>query len=439
MANKNKKNFDDRLFNYIYNSKFKPDLLEFPLNDEELFKILDGVRSEEEARNRIIARLKKDGNYNVIDDAISAYGDFYPDEEVSPELMTTIANLKYRDISPETMSPEYILEKAAEIASVMGYNGEDGVTRLLTDINPHNLPMSIQANEFIKSKLKSDADIDNFYNSLGYNDEDYALNQIGAILERAQKLQEASKKGMVRTFAEGFVAPYSTKSKTEGRDPSINDLVWDGIDNAASLGSGKLIKGAGKNFIAGAGYGTGIDLGHDILDSLLTKHVYSEGEGDNDISERGDVGNIFTLDNLYTRLSPLMMLLGGVALGRSLVGKMPERIGDAIKDKLGKYYDKFFGSAHKEADETQRILEGTAKEVVTGKDFVNNLPLDKETILWGKEQLPILRKRIEDLKKSKKFKAEDLGTTLFDYMARSAAAKTGSSKMEGNSVVKQFF
>lgn len=339
MADPKKPSAEDEFFKFLFNSTYYPNF-EGHLGRNEatkgVFDVIGDARTIDELRNRVIAKMiaeEEKGNSRTdwMKSAISRFGNFNPDYDFSSDTFRKNEDLKKdrRDILGSSgMSTKTAMEWAAALANELGYKGgEKPLDTFIANVFT-GTPELGEVDEYYKSrlskkmqeKLNTPKARREFYRNLGIapNNEDYALEELSKIMNRAHQISQRGDVSEGGKLAGEFVAPYTLRKADEGLAPSAVDVLFDLGSLPVSIGGSaiksvpkleKLGKFAGlplDNSIAkigiGSGLGAGMDMAHDALDSLFTKHTYSQGEGDNDISERGDVGAVLSLDNLTDNL-----------------------------------------------------------------------------------------------------------------------------------------
>lgn len=329
MANPKKKpTNEDLFFDYLFRSKFYPTFVGHLGNNKvtkEIFDTIGDARTADEARNRIISRMGADAENGVSSDwlspAIFAFANTNTDMNFSKDSFRPVESLMKdrRDIiNSDALNSELAGDWVMRLAEGLGYNGEENVKSFLEDAFGGEASVDEiedfhkkRLSRMLQEKLKTPRQKWDFYESMGFapGNEDYALDNLSALAKRVQSIQQRNNANEAAKLAGEFIAPYTAKKADEGKAPNFVDLAFDlGTVPASAYGrtvktlpkaleklpmAGKFAGSNVDNFWGMSGLGTlfgaGFDAAHDALDSLATKHVYSEGEGNKDIAERGDV------------------------------------------------------------------------------------------------------------------------------------------------------
>lgn len=448
-ATENKEDsFDEKLFKFLFNSRFDPNVL----NDEQIldWSSIDGgtedVKSYDEYRNRLISKLQKAGNADILDEAIEAYNLFYGDENdavksFTKELFPRVSTLKMRELGYDNSSSD---ELNKELENVAGFLNMD-VPALLEKITDGKGVSSEKLKELLYKDILIDANKkEKLYRDLGYvmpdKGDDYLIDNLSTLLGRAKKIKDWEAQSTGQKIANNFVAPFSSMKMAEGMKPTAldvgSDLVNLGIDGlAAYVTKGKSLP---SKISASATLNILPELIHQYKDSSNTEHVYSLGEGDNDIRKKGDVDAVFSLDNVLPKLAGSAILSSAPYLGKQFFPFLPnlKKIKDSnayqnIGNGLRVAIDKIFGSngtkkkiaeLEAEAKDLKRLNEGFAKE---HDAFFSNRPkgVDEESVRSGLKQtqennvrLDEIDKELENLYNSSEFKNSKNATDALDFI-----------------------
>lgn len=375
MADPKKPSAEDEFFKFLFNSTYYPNF-EGHLGRNEatkgVFDVIGDARTIDELRNRVIAKMiaedeKGNSRTDWMKSAISRFGNFNPDYDFSADTFRKNEDLKNdrRDILGSSgMSTENALLWADALAKELGYkDNEKPLDSFITDVFT-GTPELGDVDDYYKSrlskkmqeKLKSPKARREFYRNLGIapNNEDYALGELAKIMGRAHRVSQRSDVSEGGKLAGEFIAPYTLRKDDEGLAPNAVDVLFDIGSLPVSIG-GNAIKNLPKieklgrfaglpldNALAkigiGSGLGAGMDMAHDALDSLFTTHTYSQGEGENDISERGDVGAVLSgeklMDNFLAGIPAAMMTIRGAKRGGIDTRKRDVKNRKGIKEEI---------------------------------------------------------------------------------------------------------
>ncbi len=400
----NKKiDFEDEIFRLLWDSFNAQD--DIPINPQKqapketlpkLYELTKSARSYDEFRNILINHLQKLGEKGLEDEelnnAISYYnganGDTVKGISFSKDMFPPYSSLKMKQIvgqknGADGLSVDEVLEQAEKIYTALMADREklnhlfvpkdDDYLKYLDDGNFSERKF---ANETIKkyfeSRNLSEQEKDRIAQELDIRpkNEDYLNNYISSILLRASKIGKDEKRRKdypVASTAGDFLAPNSMKKQQEGLNPNTADKFADvlpyGVGGvAAKTGLAALNKGEKipflKSAIAATGAGVGLDYLHDIADSVLTKHVYSEIPNQ-EISSRGDYKKVASEFGDYLLRGvgylPMALVLGGLSTANSVVGGTRKILSSGLDKLFGK------GKAKKELESINKKVE-VAKE-----------------------------------------------------------------------------
>lgn len=410
---KEKESFEELLFKYIYNSMY--DRGAYDENDpiyapsEELEQVIKGSRSYDEARNRIISRLKNDEKEgkgkSLISNSIKEYNDIFgnPAEGIvyDENSFPNASELNYKDIvsgkyGASGFDAKDIVEKAKQIRETLGvdpsvlyntifpesYGDEPDVVRNVfgsVEMRPTTRNM---VKKFLENKDLSASQKKKIYRELGIvpGQDEYLYDYISDILLRNKRIgneETFEEKYPVADWVEGFSFPHGKNKVKLGNEPNVADNVADlapwalagvaakasalkragtqTLKNALATSDGtaareikKALSSASNKFpllMPAAGVVAAdqlLELGHDVADSLLTKHTYSEAPGDT-IVKSGDA--MAVLKNTPEYVKNLKYSLPLVLLG--VGAQKANGIINASREALGKVVDKVTGVTKK--------------------------------------------------------------------------------------------
>ena len=475
--NEDKDSFEELLFKYIYNSMYdrgaydenKPLLMP----SEEIEQVIKGSRSYDEARNRLIKRLKEDEKNgkgkNLISLPIRGFNYLFGDPKkgivFDEDSFPLASKLNYRDIvsgkyGASGFNPNDVVEKAKQIRESLGvdpsvlYNTlfpesySDDPAAVFNELGNVELRPTTRnkLKKFIEDKNLSEAQKKRIYRELGIvpGQEDYLLDYMSDILLRNKKIgseETFEDKYPLVDWAEGFAFPHGKKKVKEGNEPNIADNIADLAPlalagGAAKVASGKraaaeVLKDVANTADASTARGikkvlnsvnnkfpllmpaSGVvaadqllEFGHDVADSLLTKHTYSEALGDT-IVKSGDAMAVLRnatdyIKNLKYSI-PLVLLGVGAQKANGLV--------NASREVLGKVVDKVTGVTKK-----RNALEAITESGTVAAENIAKKYDDAITALSFKEsQIP------ESITKSRKA-LED----TYDELEKARKAKDGN-------------
>lgn len=383
MAEK-KPTFDDKLFRWLYNNAFyEEDVGDNEFYDEDIMNLIKGSKSYDEARNRIIDKIQKDGNYGFLSSAVDAYNDMFGNSEngetYSVDKLTALDNMKKVPLNVEALEVEDVLGRVAEIANALGYDVKNGGSeKLLDDIfnqeyDNKKFMNNQELNKYLVGKKleKSLSSLDstrNLYKALGFtpsedDSNDYVIGKITDLVGRARGITDRSKQNKVGKAVGDFLFSYIGEKSDKGVSPNAVDAIFDtamlvgpgtagksskveklsGIGKA--LGNNSFLKASGPAAV-GALLNPILTRAHDMAEAPLNKSVYSNEGESNEISERES-----PFDDKNTRLSTigdeykdaLNVILGASVFGGPIKKFAKSNLAKNIELKIKNGLDGLFG------------------------------------------------------------------------------------------------
>lgn len=400
------KNFDDALIQWIYDSKFYPNEFDNSADkfrDFELSGIMEGAKSYEEAKNRILQRLINDKDKSAIGEAVRHFNAVYGNDEdgfYTENSFPDIDKLEglQKDLKVANYSGEEVLKRLGEVAKNLDNADANALLASIFDapVTEEDVEGSVYKSRL--DKILEDAvyqnfpKYDRFYKQMGLTPNatkaDVSAN-IMELLERANMIRNAKKD---ESPAQKILMPYGDKSVSEGRSPSAQDVAADLLGLPADIAAAYLTRG--RSLPARVAGGGALDLIldpiHDAVDSARTEHVYSFGEGDKDIRRNANVRGAFDLKRIGSDLIPIASSLvfdkfapglgsrigrmANSAKGKSILSKANEKISDALDFIVGN------GKNRKKANELNKSISKSDEVLENNKLLSEKLARDQKFI-----------------------------------------------------------
>lgn len=439
MAEKRRRNIDEDVLRYIFNSQFYPktllkDDIDLSFYDEDLSKAIGNARSYNEARNIIIDALKNESMLKKARAAADDYTGFFATDEDSwdPEKAFT-GELSKVPLNVDALPYEIVQNKGDEIADALGYL--NGMTAMLVDMK--NKPFNMDgfkdavSKEVKKIMGKSDFDKERFLQKLDFTpnaDDDYVAGKIAEYVDRINRKKEHENRGTLVKGFQSFAFPYVEQKLDEGLKPNVADGVIDILTSAAPMAGatkygkasngltkleelvntpnnprlrslGKILGLTGMGMITGA-VEPFITRGHDALDAIMNKKVYAN-EGTNDeVSERNSVEDALKIESLLPDVKNGIeggLVASAVGIGgrygkkavQNLVDKVAEtRAGKAVINGM----DALFGGKKTAVNSSRKLQKEKRAIEEEIDDFYNN---PKSTV--SDEALLMNQKRLNEI------------------------------------------
>ena len=393
MADKKRRNIDEDVLRYIFNSQFYPksllkDDVDLSFYDEDLSKVIGNARSYNEARNLIIDALKDSSVLSKARAAADDYTGFFATDEDSwdPEKAFT-GELAKVPLNVDALPYETVLSRGNDIADALGYL--NGMTSMLVDMNDKTKLSRMGgyndavAKEVKKIMGKSDFDKERFLQKLDFTpnaDDDYVAGKIAEYVDRINRKKEDENMGSLARGIKSFVLPYVEQKNSEGQKDNAVDAITDLVTFAGPMAGatryGKTSKGLtkleelvntpnnpnvrslGKLLgLTGMGMITGavepiVTRGHDAFDALMNKKVYANEGQQDEISENNSVEEALRLESLLPDIKSGIesgMMASAVGIGGRYGKKAIQNVIDKVAEtKAGKAVikgiDALFGS-----------------------------------------------------------------------------------------------
>lgn len=366
------KEFAEDLFKFIYNSRFDHSAFDdedeyFNFNtdaDTALYNLMDGARSYDEVRNRIINEMRKAGNKDLIGRAVTKYNNVYGDPEAGAEglfsvdLLPEIDALKMRALNNDAYSVEESLKMLMPLAQKLGVSPDElvyqvfGKTDPLTGMGLKENPRQAFRDLVADKVFQTEADARKFYRDMGYvydgeNNDDYLLNNLYNLAERVHKRKEYDNMPTAEKVVSTLAFPFSTDKVAEGREASTTDKVFD----VAGAGGDALLAlmTAGKSLPVqigiGSAFGTLLKPVHDKFDLQKDKYIYSNGEGEKDIRADEQFNKLKEAQTAVKSIGPALSMLGLNALTLGKGGRLFNFIGNKAKEFASNALDKITGAS----------------------------------------------------------------------------------------------
>lgn len=441
MAEKRRRNIDEDVLRYIFNSQFYPktllkDDIDLSFYDEDLSKAIGNARSYNEARNIIIDALKNESMLKKARAAADDYTGFFATDEDSwdPEKAFT-GELSKVPLNVDALPYEIVQNKGDEIADALGYL--NGMTAMLVDMNDKTKLSRMGgyneavANEVKKIMGKSDFDKERFLQKLDFTpnaDDDYVAGKIAEYVDRINRKKEHENMGSLARGIQSFVFPYTEQKGSEGQKPNIADAAIDLVTLAAPMAGatkygkasngltkleelvntpnnprlrslGKILGLTGMGMITGA-VEPFITRGHDALDAIMNKKVYAN-EGTNDeVSERNSVEDALKLESLLPDVKNGIeggLVASAVGIGGRYGKKAVQNLVDKVADtRAGKAVingmDALFGGKKTAVNSSRKLQKEKRAIEEEIEDFYNN---PKSTV--SDEALLMNQKRLNEI------------------------------------------
>lgn len=475
MAEKKRRNIDEDVLRYIFNSQFYPstlikDDIDLSFYDEDLSKLIGNARSFNEARNLLIDALKDESVLSKARAAADDYTGFYATDEDSwdPEKAFT-GELTKIPLNVDAMPYEDVQARGNEIADALGYL--NGMTSMLVDMNDKTKVSRMSgyndavAKEVKKIMSKSDFDKERFLQKLDFTpnaDDDYVAGKIAEYVDRINRKKEDENRGPLSKGFQSFAFPYIEQKSNEGLAPNVVDgavdlLTWAAPGAASTKMSkaknslsrfdkiidatpqnkkiiGRIGDLAGLGIIAGA-VEPFVTRGHNALDALMNKKVYANEGMDNEVSERNSVEDALKWDSLPADVKNgisggfMASALGvGGRFGKKAIQNAAEKVAET---KLGKSVinglDALLGSK-KNAVNSTRKLQNEKKAIENEvEDFFNNPKsnVTDEAHRMNQRRLDEIAKEEETIRRRYANSAANKAQTALDALTAFAIAKTG--------------
>lgn len=385
------KNFDDALIQWIYDSKFYPNEFDNSADkfrDFELSGIMEGAKSYDEAKNRILQRLINDKDKSAIGEAVRHFNAVYGNDEdgfYTENSFPDIDKLEglQKDLKVANYSGEEVLKRLGEVAKNLDNADANALLASIFDapVTEEDVEGSVYKSRL--DRILEDAvyqnfpKYDRFYKQMGLTPNatkaDVSAN-IMELLERANMIRNAKKD---ESQAQKILMHYGDKSVSEGRSPSAQDVAADLLGLPADIAMAYATKGKSipARFAAGAGINLLMDPLHDIVDSARTEHVYSFGEGDNDIrrdaeitfdpvkfaKNAGSIATMFFLDRFGSGAGRMAERVLNSGKAKGIANKVKQKASDAL--------DRIVGNTS-----TRKGIEKAGDELADAERFLANEP-----------------------------------------------------------------
>lgn len=358
------KEFAEDLFKFIYNSRFDHSAFDdedeyFNFNtdaDTTLYNLMDGARSYDEVRNRIINEMRKAGNKDLIGRAVTKYNNVYGDPEAGAEglfsvdLLPEIDALKMRALNNDAYSVEESLKMLMPLAQKLGVSPDElvyqvfGKTDPLTGMGLKENPRQAFRDLVADKVFQTEADARKFYRDMGYvydgeNNDDYLLNNLYNLAERVHKRKEYDNMPTAEKVVSTLAMPFSTDKVAEGIEPSTTDKVFD----VAGAGGDALLAlmTAGKSLPVqigiGSVFGSLLKPVHDKLDLQKDKYIYSNGEGEKDIRADEQFNKLKEAKDGAKSIIPMLTLFGAGSIANRYMGGLGSRVINVVGNKAKEF------------------------------------------------------------------------------------------------------
>lgn len=458
---KNEKiDFEDAIFRLLWDSFNVPEGIkidpkkQFPKTAlPKLYELTKNSRSFNSFRNDIINYLQELDKKGLEDEELNsaiafysnAYGNPQEGKTFTKELFPPYSSLKMRQIvddenGADGLPVDEVLEQADKIYTALRTDNEklnevfvpkeEDYFKYLDNGKFDEKKFARQAiKEYIKSRNLSTPEKDRIERELDIrpgNDE-YLNNYISSVLLRASKIGNDAKRRQEHPIASkigDFLTEYSLSKQEKGLEPNAVDYISDlgpliipsvgmfGKANKAESvvnGIGKQIKPAAKV----SGLGALLRYGHDIADSALTKHVFSDTPGQ-EISKRGDVSAALgkwdeALANFAAGL-PFATLFGTIGGRRKDIGSQILQFGRNGLNALfgGKKRKAAMESAEKASESLKKQIGAIRKEQDAIEALTKKTKLDKQALKSYESVAELLRsKRASALEKLSELRKKD--------------------------------
>lgn len=488
MAEKKRRNIDEDVLRYIFNSQFYPqslikDNIDLSFYDEDLSKLIGNARSFNEARNIIIDALKDQSVLSKARAAADDYTGFYATDEDSwdPEKAFT-GELEKVPLNVDALPFELVQSRGDAIANALGYL--NGMTSMLVDMNDKTKVSRMSgyndavANEVKKILGKSDFDKERFLQKLDFTpnaDDDYVAGKIAEYVDRINRKKEHENMGALSRGLQSFVLPYTEQSLSEGKksgvaDGAIDLLTWaapaaaatkygkasngltkleelvNSANNPKLRSIGKILGLTGMGAVAGA-VEPFVTRGHDAIEALMNKKVYANEGKDNEVSERNSVEDALRLESLLPDVksgieSGLAVYLAGVGgrYGRKAVQNAIDKIADT---KAGKTVinglDALFGSKKNAVNSGKKLQKEKRAIEEEIDDFYNNpkSTVSDEAHLMNQRRLEEIADEEEKIRRRYVNSASNKAQNALDALTAFTVMKMGINPgMRANDAVK---
>ena len=421
MSEKEKKSVDEDILRYIFDKKFHPYMVDDSfIGKSPVMDIIENAKSYDAARNMILDAASEDPNFL---EELRKISKIYSlankkDGELWEPSKTFVGDLKSKRKSKnaEGMSVEDVIGKSDLLADVLGYQGgRSGLYGALEESGENGITKDAIAREISKRIAAERGEGENDFEKmalqyrLGFSknaDVDYMTEVMADYLSRAKAIDDAQKhynEHPVLHSVGGFAAPNIQKKRDAGLTPNIADEIADvgqwgigGVGTKAALQERAAINAAQTlmkktapvlkpAFYAGAASG-GIGFLHDLADSAMTRHVYSDEDDGKEIVERGDVGKVLANWPKYAKQSALNALFAPVLAQASIANSVYGKTRGFVKNAM----DRLLGTKKtRDALEKIEAKEANAISNVNSKTSVENLK--KEQNLYVQQEKEILK------------------------------------------------
>lgn len=410
---------DEDILRYIFNSKFHPDMDENPfIFKSPVTDVIEKARDYESARNLILDAAST--NPDILKELRFIANQYSLSHKKADELWepskTFVGDLKSKRKSKnaEGMAIEDVLGKADLIASAFGYqDGRSDLYKGLEESGYNGISKEALEKEIAKRISTESGEGENWLERmalqyrLGFSnnaDNDYMAEKMAEYLSRAKAFDDSKKhedEHPVLHSVGGFIAPNIQKKKDVGLTPNIADELSDigmwgigGAGTKAALGERAALNGAEMlvkksapvlkpALYAGASSG-GIGFIHDLTDSALTKHVYSDKEDGKEIVDRGDVGKVIDNWPSYAKQSAFNALFAPVIAQASIANSVYGKTRGFVKNAI----DKLLGTNKtRKALEKIESREAAAENIVNEKMSVDNLKKEQQMYVNQEKEL----------------------------------------------------
>lgn len=481
---KSKRNLEEDVIRYIYNSRFYPDRVvneDGPafLFDNSLMGLIDNAKSYDEARNILISALDDESNLQLARNAARDYLESFGEEGNTYDWEKSFGSRLDRvPLNVDALPYDVVEKRSNDYAKALGFSDINGMIQKMNEntvLGNFGQPglsdgFLIALRNEMKNKLKDGTikkeDIADLLDYSPNADEDYIVDKAFEYADRVKRKNDYEKMGDLSKGAQEFLMPYQARQAREGKKPTPMDLLVDVATFAPTIaGSVKYSKGkngvngleklatsiAGKeagqkilNYanLAGLGVIGGamepiFTRANDAADALLRKRVYANEGSNDEVSEKDDLIDALKIGTfipdvgagIQNNIGSSFMGLTGRAMSK-VIGNLTSKIaqskaGNAVKNGL----NALFGGKKNAANSTRRLHN--EKKAIESEidDFFNNPKsnVTDDALRMNQSRLGQIAREEEEIRKRFAESASNKAQTALDALLGGYVIKSGLS------------